>query len=73
MYEALQKIIEFARNTMNVKTINACIYTQNSKSIKLVKKLGFAVSDSKYERFRDKKYLHRIYSLSFEESKCEEA
>lgn len=73
MYEALQKIIEFARNTMSVKTINACIYIENSKSIKLVEKLGFELSGSKYERFRDKEYLHRIYSLSSDDLKCEEA
>jgi len=64
MYEALNGIIEFAKNSMDLKEINACIYTENRKSINLAEKLGFILAGSKYEVFRGEKYLHRIYSLN---------
>jgi ribosomal-protein-alanine N-acetyltransferase len=64
MYEALNGIIEFAKGSMNIKEINACIYTENHKSISLAEKLGFVLTGSKYELFRGKKYLHSIYSLT---------
>jgi ribosomal-protein-alanine N-acetyltransferase len=38
MHEALNEIIEFAKNRMNIVEINACIYIKNSRSIKLVEK-----------------------------------
>lgn len=64
MVEALKGIIEFAKNFMDLKEINACIYTENHKSINLAKKLGFVRAGSKYELFRGEKYLHSIYSLN---------
>lgn len=63
MVEALTRIIEFAKCEMGVKVISACIYTENMKSIHLVEKLGFVLSGSRFERFRNEKYLHGIYSL----------
>ena len=63
MEEALKQIIEFAHNKMKIKEINACIYVENSKSIRLVKKLGFKVNGSKNELFRGKEYLHNVYTL----------
>jgi len=48
---------------MNIKEISACIYIDNKRSISLVENLGFVLSGSTYELFRDKKYLHNIYSL----------
>lgn len=65
MVEALTRIIEFAKCEMGVKVISACIYTENQKSIHLVEKLGFVLSGSKFEEFRNEKYLHGIYSLKF--------
>ncbi|WP_280967005.1 GNAT family N-acetyltransferase [Evansella cellulosilytica] len=64
MCEAVKGIIDFAKNTMDLKEINACIYTENDKSIKLVEKIGFVKTGSKYELFRGKKYLHSVYSLN---------
>ena len=58
MYEALKGIIEFAKGPMDIKEINACIYTENHKSISLAEKLGFVLTGSKYELFKGKKYLH---------------
>ncbi|WP_261180843.1 GNAT family N-acetyltransferase [Anaerobacillus sp. CMMVII] len=52
MFEALKGIIEFAKNSTDLKEINACIYTKNQKSINLAKKLGFVRTGSKYEIFR---------------------
>lgn len=63
MLEAIKEIIEIAKCEMNIKEISACIYIDNLKSINLVKKLGFNLTGSSHELFRDKKYPHNIYSL----------
>lgn len=63
MSESLKELIEFASNEMKVKTINACIYTENVKSIKLVQKFGFIMTGTKNETFKGEQYLHQIYSL----------
>lgn len=63
MQEAMREIIKFAIEEMKVKEINACIYIDNERSIRLVGKLGFILSGSSYEIFRNEKYLHNIYTL----------
>lgn len=63
MTEAIEEIIDFSRTVMNVKIINACIYTENINSIKLVEKLGFKQTGTKNEIFRGNEYLHFIYTL----------
>lgn len=63
MKEAMKEIIAFAQTQMQVREIQACISVENEKSIKLVEQLGFEVSGSKYEVFRDQDYLHHIYTL----------
>lgn len=63
MHEAMKAIIAFAIDKMHVKKIGACIYIDNQRSIHLVENLGFVLSGSSYELFRDKKYLHNRYSL----------
>ncbi|RSK26082.1 N-acetyltransferase [Bacillus sp. HMF5848] len=63
MYEALQAIIQFAKSSMNIKEIKACIYTENYQSIRLAEKFGFVATGSKNEHFRGEEYLHTIYSL----------
>ncbi len=63
MQEAIKEIITFAIRNMNIKEISACIYIDNKRSIRLVQNLGFVLSGSTYELFRDKEYLHNIYSL----------
>lgn len=63
MQEAMKEIITFAIDQMHIKEINACIYIDNQKSICLAENLGFVLSGSSYELFRDKEYLHNIYSL----------
>ncbi|WP_346916814.1 GNAT family N-acetyltransferase [Clostridium sp.] len=63
MQEAIKEIITFAARNMNIKEISACISIDNKRSIRLAENLGFVLSGSSYELFRDKKYLHNIYSL----------
>lgn len=64
MTEALQAILLFAENKMNVEKINAHIYVDNARSIKIAKKLGFIFSgETEICVFRDRKYLHNIYSF----------
>jgi len=66
MNEAMQAIIEFAKTDMKINHINACIYIDNIKSIKLAEKLGFAFKDQmKDEIFRGEKYPHKILTLDF--------
>lgn len=63
MQEAIKEIIAFAIAEMNIKEIIACIYIDNQRSIRLVEKLGFVLSGSSVELFRNKDYLHNRYSL----------
>jgi ribosomal-protein-alanine N-acetyltransferase len=67
MQEAMKEIILFAMDEMNIKVINACIYIDNQRSIRLAKNLGFVLSGSIYQSFRNKEYLHSIYSLNVAE------
>jgi len=64
MSEAMQAIIAFAKTDMKVVCINACIYIDNTKSIKLAEKLGFIFKGQmKDEIFRGEKYPHKILTL----------
>lgn len=63
MQEAMKKIIALAKDEMGIKEISACIYVDNEGSIRVVENLGFVLSGSSYELFRDKEYLHNRYSL----------
>lgn len=64
MQEAMKEILLFARDKMLIKEVRACIYVENQRSIHLVEKNGFVLSDSYCEKFRGKEYLHNIYSLA---------
>lgn len=63
MQEAMKEIIAMATDSMHIKEINACISIENKRSICLAEKLGFVLSGSSSEFFREKEYLHNIYSL----------
>lgn len=63
MQEAMKEIISFAINEMHITEISACIYIDNQRSTRLAENLGFILSGSMYESFRNKEYLHNIYSL----------
>ncbi len=65
MTEALKAIISFCNNSMEVREINAHIYVDNLKSIKLAQNLGFTFKGkTKIYSFRGNDYLHNIYTLS---------
>lgn len=64
MTEALKEIIDFAVNAMQIKSIQACISVDNSKSIDLIKKLGFVLTGSKDEHFRGKPYPHHLFTYN---------
>jgi ribosomal-protein-alanine N-acetyltransferase len=63
MLEATEAIIEFARNEMQVQTINAIVYVQNESCIKLLERLGFTRVGEQATEFRGQTYLHHVYAL----------
>ncbi|MBI9015124.1 MAG: GNAT family N-acetyltransferase [Clostridiales bacterium] len=63
MEEAVRAIIDFVTQKKWLKQVDACIYFENKRSISLVEKLGFKLTDTKYDVFRGEKYLHHVYSL----------
>ena len=64
MQEAIEEIIRIAVQELKIKQINAHIYVENDKSIKLVEKLGFQFNGQEYNcTFREKEYLHKVFSL----------
>ncbi len=66
MSEALREILKFAADEMKVERVDAHIYPENSRSIRLAEKFGFVPSGSYCEIFRGKKYPHGIYTLRFD-------
>ncbi len=63
MGEALKAVIAYAKESMEIKKIHACIYIRNEKSISLVQRLGFRLTGTRNETFRGKEYLHNMYTL----------
>lgn len=64
MREAMEMMIDFARNELNIKRIDANIYTENRASIALVNKFGFTKIGEKYEHLYNLDHLHHIYSIT---------
>lgn len=63
MLEAVEAIIEFARYQMNVERINAIVYIENEKCIRLLERLGFLKVGEEATVFRGQTYLHHVYAL----------
>ena len=62
MSEAVEAIIEFAKLQMQVATIKAIVYIENSNCKKLVERFGFkAIGKEEDCVFRGKTYIHDIY------------
>ena len=61
MTEAVEAIIEFAKNQMKVDVIKALVYVENDKCKRLVERFGFKKVDKEECIFRGKIYLHDIY------------
>jgi ribosomal-protein-alanine N-acetyltransferase len=66
MQEAITEILKFAEKTMLVKEIDAHIYPENIRSIKLAEKLGFTGSGTQNYEFRGQEYLHKIFTLNLD-------
>ena len=63
MTEALEAMITYLKETLDINHIHAVIYKDNQASIKLVTSFGFKPYGNKIEWFRDKPYDHNIYRL----------
>ena len=65
--EAIEKLLDFAKNEMKVTTVRACIYPENQASVGIAEKFGFTFNGKvKEEIFRGKSYLHKIFELNME-------
>jgi [ribosomal protein S5]-alanine N-acetyltransferase len=63
MQEAIEAIIEFAKNEMKVERINAIVYINNHRCIHLLERLGFVKAGEEETVFRGQIYLHHIYTI----------
>ncbi len=63
MQEAVEAIIDFARQKMKVDRINAIVSINNINCIKLLEKLRFIKGGEEETEFRGQIYLHHIYAL----------
>jgi ribosomal-protein-alanine N-acetyltransferase len=61
MTEAVEALIEFAKNQMKVNKIKAIVFVENDQCIRLVEKFGFKKVGKEECVFRGKVYLHDIY------------
>jgi len=64
MREAVEAIIEFARQKMKVERINAIVYIENNNCIKLLERLRFVKVGEEETEFRGQLYPHHIYALT---------
>jgi RimJ/RimL family protein N-acetyltransferase len=62
MQEAIGEIINFAECVMSINQIDANIFVDNIKSIKLLEKFDFIFTGTKNYKFRGMEYPHRIYT-----------
>ena len=60
MHEALTAIIDYAKNRLNIETIEAHVYKDNGGSLKLLEKIGFEYTGVLYLEFGGEKYKHHI-------------
>ena len=65
MADAVEAIIEFARNMMKVDKIVATVYIDNSSCTRLLEKFGFIKIGKEECLFRGSIYLHDVYELEF--------
>lgn len=63
MTEAVEAIIEFARNNMKVNKIIAIVFFENRNCKSLLEKFGFQIVDKEECEFRGSMYLHDVYEL----------
>ena len=58
MKEAVEKVIEYAFNTIRVQKIEAFFHRDNQRSIKLLEKLSFRDSNEPVEAYPDLIYYY---------------
>lgn len=63
MREAMERIIQFAKENMGLRSINAVIYPGNPRSIALAERLGFKLRGETCEVFRGERIPHHLYTL----------
>lgn len=63
MKEALEAMLIYMKEVLDIKYINAVIYKDNIASINLVSSLEFKPNGTKTEWFREKPYEHMVYQL----------
>ena len=68
MQEAVGEIINFAERVMSIKQIDAYIFVDNIKSIKLLEKFGFILTGTKYYMYRGMEYPHKVYTKYINEN-----
>lgn len=67
MSEALIAALEFMKEELGARKLYAHIYPENSASVRIAEKMGFARTGKQYyEEFRGEKFLHDIYLLDLE-------
>lgn len=68
MTEAVEALIEFARNKMDVNQIIAIVSINNRQCKRLLEKFGFIIVDKEECMFRGSMYLHDIYTLELQKA-----
>jgi ribosomal-protein-alanine N-acetyltransferase len=68
MQEAIGETINFAERVMSIKQIDANIFVDNIKSIKLLEKFGFIFTGIKNYTFRGMEYPHKVYTKCINEN-----
>lgn len=63
MKEALETMLIYMKDALDLKYVQAVIYKDNQPSIKLVSSFGFKPHGTKIETFRNEPYEHIIYQL----------
>ena len=65
MSEAVKTILTFAKDEMKLKRIDADIYPENFRSVRLAERYGFRFNgETRVFVFRGEEYLHRVYTLN---------
>ena len=63
MSEAMDEVIKFGRNKMNIKKIKANVYYENERSVNILTKHKFTKMNDNEVIFREKCYKHELYEL----------
>lgn len=66
MQEAINTILEFAKDKLSISRVDAHIYAENVRSVALASKLGFHFNGETINyNFRGIDYIHNIYTIKY--------